>query len=48
VITVEHNFTPNRALIHALLEARNYRRVLPECSQFDDWYLGPGTMLSDA
>lgn len=48
VITVEHNFTPNRALIHALLEARNYRRVLPECSQFDDWYLGPGTMLPDA
>ncbi len=48
VITVEHNFTPSRARIHALLEAQNYRRVLPECSQFDDWYLGAGTTLPDA
>jgi FkbM family methyltransferase len=47
VITVEHNFTPSRARIHALLEAQGYRRVLPECSQFDDWYLGAGTTLPE-
>lgn len=45
VITVEHNFMPNRARIHALLAAQGYHRVLPECSQFDDWYLAAGTTL---
>lgn len=47
VITVEHNFTPSRSRIHALLEAQHYRRVLPECSQFDDWYLAAGTTLPE-
>jgi FkbM family methyltransferase len=47
VITVEHNFTPNRLRIHALLDAQHYRRVLPECSQFDDWYLGTGVALPE-
>jgi FkbM family methyltransferase len=45
VITVEHNFMPNRLRIHALLQAQQYQRVLPECSQFDDWYLAPGITL---
>jgi FkbM family methyltransferase len=45
VITVEHNFMPNRLRIHALLQAQHYQRVLPECSQFDDWYLAPGLAL---
>lgn len=47
VITVEHNFTPSRPRIQALLEAQHYRRVLPECSQFDDWYLAAGTTLPE-
>lgn len=41
VITCEHNFTSNRARIHALLTGRGYRRVLEEFSGFDDWYVGP-------
>lgn len=45
VITVEHNFTPARNGILELLRARGYRRVLPECSQFDDWYVAAGLAL---
>lgn len=45
VITVEHNFTPARDGILELLRARGYRRVLPECSQFDDWYMAAGLGL---
>ncbi len=45
VITVEHNFMPNRQRIHDLLVAQGYRRVLPECSQFDDWYLADGLSM---
>lgn len=45
VLTIEHNFMPNRLRIHALLLAQGYQRVLPECSQFDDWYLAAGTPL---
>jgi FkbM family methyltransferase len=45
VITVEHNYTPRRRDIHALLTAAGYRRVLTEVSLFDDWYLAPGVAL---
>lgn len=45
VITVEHNFMPNRLHMHALLLAQCYQRVLPECSQFDDWYIADGLTL---
>lgn len=45
VITVEHNYTPRRSDIHALLTASGYRRVLTEVSMFDDWYLAPGVGL---
>jgi FkbM family methyltransferase len=45
VITVEHNFMSNRLRLHTLLKAQHYERVLPECSQFDDWYLAPGIAL---
>lgn len=45
VITVEHNFMPVRSGLHALLQAHGYRRVLPECSQFDDWYVAAGLAL---
>jgi FkbM family methyltransferase len=45
VITVEHNFMPARDGLHALLTGQGYRRVLPECSQFDDWYVAAGIAL---
>lgn len=45
IITVEHNYTPRRRDIHALLSAAGYRRVLTEVSLFDDWYLAPGVAL---
>ena len=41
VITVEHNFTPNRKLIYNLLTNRGYMRVLREVSEQDDWYISP-------
>lgn len=39
-ISCEHNFTPDREKIHALLSRHGYRRVLEKFSQFDDWYVG--------
>lgn len=38
-ITVEHNYTANRELIHELLTAHGYQRKFTEFSQFDDWYV---------
>lgn len=39
-IAVEHNFNEKkRQLIHALLTANGYRRVLEDVSRFDDWYV---------
>lgn len=48
VVTVEHNWTPARATIHARMTAAGYRRVLPGLSLFDDWYLAPGLDLPGA
>lgn len=39
VITVEHNHTPQRELIHSLLTSKGYRRKYPEISSVDDWYV---------
>lgn len=39
VITVEHNYTPDRQLIHDLLVAQGFVRVLEKFSQCDDWYI---------
>ncbi len=41
VMTVEHNYAPQRDDIHALLTSKGYTRVLEPISRFDDWYLGP-------
>lgn len=41
VMTVEHNFAPQREDIHALLTGKGYVRVLEEISRFDDWYVKP-------
>ena len=37
--TVEHNFTPERDAVHALMERHGYVRRFPEFSRFDDWYI---------
>ncbi|MFC3117814.1 FkbM family methyltransferase [Jhaorihella thermophila] len=39
VLTVEHNYTPQREEVRALLSAHGYRRVMEEVSRFDDWYV---------
>lgn len=39
IMTVEHNFRPDRAVMHDILSANGFVRVLPELSQFDDWYV---------
>lgn len=39
IITVEHNFTPNREKIYALLISKGYVRKFKALSLFDDWYV---------
>jgi FkbM family methyltransferase len=39
VITCEHNFTPMREKIHALLYGHGYVRKFEHLSRFDDWYV---------
>lgn len=39
VITVEHNFTPNREKIYDLLTSQGYERVHENISFFDDWFI---------
>lgn len=39
IITCEHNFTPQREQIFALLSQNGYKRVFEEISSFDDWYV---------
>lgn len=38
VITVEHNYTPQRDLIFELLTKHGYERKFQTISRFDDWY----------
>jgi hypothetical protein len=42
VMTIEHNFAPQREDIHKLLTEKGYRRVLEAISRFDDWYVKAG------
>jgi hypothetical protein len=37
----EHNFTSNREKVFELLTAAGYKRIWPEFTQFDDWYISP-------
>jgi FkbM family methyltransferase len=41
VMTVEHNFAPQRDDIYTLLTSKGYIRVLENISRFDDWYIKP-------
>lgn len=42
LITVEHNHTPKRGELHALLTSKGYRRKFANLSDVDDWYVkGP-------
>lgn len=42
ILTVEHNFRPDRAEIQQLLHGHGYRRVFEEISSVDDWYVHYG------
>lgn len=42
VITVEHNYTSQRAKINHLLTSHGYVQKYPFVSQFDDWYVFQG------
>jgi FkbM family methyltransferase len=39
VITCEHNFSPMREKIHALLSKHGYSRKFESVSKYDDWYV---------
>lgn len=39
IITVEHNFGPNRTEINRLLLTKGYKQVYRYLSLFDDWYV---------
>ena len=39
VITCEHNFTPMRRRVHALLSGKGYVCKFETVSEFDDWYV---------
>lgn len=38
-MTVEHNWSPAREPLYELLTANGFRRLWPELSRFDDWYV---------
>lgn len=38
-VTVEHNFTPAEKALDALFFANGYRRMWPELSRYDAWYV---------
>lgn len=39
IITIEHNYTPQRELIYSLLTSSGYKRKYENISAFDDWYV---------
>lgn len=39
LITIEHNFTANRELIHEYMIENGYTRILENMSAWDDWYV---------
>lgn len=41
MISVEHNYTPERERLNELLKSKGYARVFERFSQWDDWYVKP-------
>lgn len=41
VLTLEHNYRPERSTMYDLLTANGYKRVCETASRFDDWYIHP-------
>lgn len=41
VISVEHNFAPQRSALNKILTDAGYVQVLKDVSRFDDWYVAP-------
>lgn len=41
VLSIEHNFAPQREQVFELMCKHGYQRVYPELSRFDDWYIHP-------
>ena len=39
ILTIEHNFTPNREKIFSLLNNNGYERVQEKFSKIDDWFI---------
>jgi FkbM family methyltransferase len=39
IITVEHNYTPQREMIFELLTSQGYKKKYENISNFDDWYV---------
>jgi len=39
IITVEHNYSPQRELIFTLLTSHGYKRKYENISAYDDWYI---------
>jgi FkbM family methyltransferase len=47
IITVEHNHTPQRQLLHDLLQRRGFGRVYEHLSAVDDWYIRRDASFAD-
>jgi len=39
VMTIEHNFAPQRQALQQLMNSNGYTRVMEPVSRFDDWYI---------
>lgn len=39
LMTIEHNYAPQRDSIFELLTSKGYKRVMQDQSRFDDWYV---------
>lgn len=37
--SVEHNYSKNRTLVFKLMQKNGFKRILPDLSKFDDWFL---------